>query len=218
MPSLADIAKSMKGAATGGGGNWFKQGKGVAVVKNIAIGQKYKGFTFLTEFLIESSESFSDADPAEAGGPPEKANSPGSDASTAFVLEGDPKKVAVMMRKSKELLYALLDESDASVEAAAKKRAAAGQGPISEGKVPAEWCAAYAKTADQWSAEDELGEILKRVNGKTLRGVAVSYSTSRVAVGNKKITSVNFSHIKQTNEQIAARRAKLDGQEVTPTA
>jgi hypothetical protein len=210
---LAEVASGLRTAQKGGSGNWIKQGKGTAVVKRLLLEQKFGGLTFLAELMIESSQSFADAEPTEgSGGQPEQANSPGSSVTFLAKLEGEKKKKDTAYKNMKTFLYELLDESEESLKKAAAERVArfnAKQEPV-----PA-WFTAQGLGPADWTDQQELMVVLDRVTGsdQPCAGMAIRYETARITTGTgKRITVANWSCVKdQDGNTIAARKKAIDG-------
>lgn len=194
MSNVSDVAAKIRKANTAGGGNWIKQGKGIQIVKSLALDKKRSGLCFIAEMETESSTSFPDAEPTEgSGGLPETANAPGT--SVSFLCELDANE-DVAYPNMKAYVYKLLGETDEKIDARAKARVAAKE------------------VAEGWTGDDEFGEILGKLVGQDqpCRGMRLAYDTRRITTkkGNR-ITVANWRTVDQTGEEIAARRAKLDG-------
>lgn len=217
--SLLDIAAGVRAAQSGGAGNYAKQGKGVAIIKSLFLGKKFSGQTFIGELLVESSQSYADAEVTpESNGQPEQANAPGSSFSQVCKLDGDEKKKKTAQKNMKNFLYELLGETDASIQKAATDRLARF---LKNEEQPPKWLAEIGKTGAEWNADLEWATILDRVTStdQPCVGMALRYETVRITTNNgagKRITVVNWYHIPgQTPETIAARRALIAG---TPPA
>lgn len=80
--SVSEIAKRIAKAKASGGGNYFSDGRGRCVIKELSCTKKYKGLTFIAEMEVLSSESFQDA--------VKKANPPGSQVSFVQLFDEYP--------------------------------------------------------------------------------------------------------------------------------
>jgi hypothetical protein len=201
-----DIAKKLGGSRAAGGGNYIKQGKGRLIVKSLKHEDLYAGETFIAELYVERSESFPGAiNPTTKE--PELANPPGSSASFIQQFKQFPETAFAM---TKGFLLTLLGEDDSTLAKGAAERVAKGQ-------VPEEWCKAENKPAAAWSGADEFGLAYENVVSKAnpCRGMALDYETytKPTKKGDKILVLPRFTHVKQTPDEIAARRAAFDGAE-----
>lgn len=108
--SFDDIVNDIGKATVFGRGNYIKQGKGIAVLDKITLDRKTKGWMLIAEFVVESSQSFPDAEPTDtSGGQPEQANSPGSSFSVICgpLDSSDEQERKMQLGKARELLEGL---------------------------------------------------------------------------------------------------------------
>ncbi len=180
---IADIAKKLMTARASGGGNYFRDGSGILIVKALKHETLYKGETFVAEFVVESSKS--DPTAKDAAGQPIEANPPGT--TVTFIQQYDVRPDTAFAQV-KAFLFALFDESDDSLA----KAAAANKRQLQD-----EFGAAYNAA---------VGEA------QLARGMRIKYSTIRKYTKDKSklLTLPVFETLKQTAEQIAATRAQLD--------
>ena len=201
MASAREIAKKIRKSREANGGNWLKQDKGRLIVKALKLEDMFKGTTFVAELLVESSESIPGA--KNDAGEPELANPAGTTVSYVQQLDENPD---VAYPNMKSFLYKLLDESDESIDAAAAARIARGE-----------------KKPGEWTGDDEFGEDLAGLTSKDqpARGMAIDFETfqKQARESKKLLTLPKWATVPPTKgnaaEEIAARRAKLDGTEAT---
>lgn len=200
--SIKGIAKQVAQAKARGGGNFVNPGKGRLVVLALKDGTKPEfnsGDTFVAEFLVESCEGFTGMKD-EAGKDKQAGNAIGSQVSYICQFNEFPETA---FSNCKTLILALMGETDETLAAAAAETAKQLQ---STDKLPAEG----------WTADDEFAAAYDRLVDRKVnpaRGMIIDYSTyeKQTRDSKKMITLPVWAHAGQTAEDIAAKRAKLDG-------
>lgn len=181
------IAQRVAAAKGTGGGNHINPGSGELVVLDLKEGNKpefREGATFLAEMKVLSNEPYQAVD--LQGKPKPAGNAVGSIVS--FVQQFD-KFPDTAFDATQNFVLALCDETKESLAAAA---------------------AAEKKTPEGKLAElfDALVDRQKRLG----RGMRIRFSTYErsTKAKDKILTLIKWEPVKQTQEEIAAYRAKLD--------
>jgi hypothetical protein len=191
---IKKIAKQVAAARASGGGNFIRPGSGVLVVKALKCEDLYKGSTFILEAIVESSSN--DPTALDASGKPILANPPGSEVGYIQQLEANED---VAFPATKRLLLDLFGEDDASLEAEAAER---------------------AKTTPGFTATDAFAEVFELACSaqQPARGMRIGYSTyqKKAKTSGKDLVLPKWTHIRMSDEEIRASRAKLDGAPAVP--
>lgn len=179
--------------------DYFKDGQGLALLKEVIYKDMNDGPTFVARFTILESSSKGDVDPVTKQ--PVVPNAPGSE--VGWIQKTGKQKSAAGNVKS--FVLALLGYSEAEVDSK-----------------PGSFADAVAQLADLDSnGQDARGAIASK--GGVIqpgRGMVVRYATTQAAIrsgpnAGKVLTFVKFSHVGDLNtkELIAKRRAELDAAE-----
>lgn len=199
---IKGIAKQIAQAKATGGGNFTNPGKGRLVVLALKDGGKPEfnsGNTFVAEMRVESCTGYQGMKD-ETGKEKTAGNQIGSTVSYICQFEEFPETA---FSNCKKLVLALLGETEETLAAAAAETAKRLQ---AEGKLPAEG----------WTADDEFEQAYNSLVDRKVnpaRGMVIDYDTYEKETKKTKkiITLPKWSSVSQTEADIAAKRAQLDG-------
>lgn len=180
---IKDVAKKMAEATAAGGGNYLKDGRGVMIVKALKHESLYKGETFVAELQVEASEEIPGLGPC---------NAPGT--TVSFIQQFD-EYPDTAFGNTKAFVFALTGEDEASCAKSAADKVAKKMKP------------------KEWSGDDEFAMLYEELCGpeQPARGMRVRYETFRKMTKKtgKELVLPRWSHIEQTDEQVAEARAAL---------
>lgn len=219
--AIRGIAAKVAAAKARGGGSFLNPGEGELVVLALKDGTKpefHEGDTFVAELRVEQCNGFEGVKSKDGKDKP-AGNPIGSVVSYVQQLEVFPD---VAFTNTKTFILALMGENDETLaEAAAEtaKQLATGDAAL---KAICDPIMAQS-SASSWNADCEFAKAYEAlVDRKTnpARGMRIKYSTYEKDTRDKltALTLPRFEAVKQTSDEIKARRAILDGQAAAPAA
>lgn len=204
---IRSIAKRVAAARASGGGNFINPGEGELMVKILKDGSRPEfndGDTFVAELLVLSNKGYEEKD--EKGQAKKVGNVVGSTISFIQQFEEFPDTA---YGNTKAFLLALLGETEESLA----QGAAESKAEFEKAGTLAVMCAKF--DVQDWNADAEFALAYDKVTNRKenpTRGMRVRYNTYEKTSkkSGKALTLINWEHVPQNVDQIAAARAKLD--------
>lgn len=214
--AIKGIASRVAAANSRGGGNWINPGEGELVVLALKDGDKKDGFnagaTFVAEMRVERCNGFAGCKDVQGKDKP-AGNPVGSVASYICQFDEYPDTA---FTNCKTFLLSLMGETEASLAEAAANTAKLIAASDCEAGLKAQCAAILAEQQKQaWDADCEFAkayEVCVDQKRSPARGMRIKYSTYEKSNRAKDniMTLVRWEAVKQTGEEIAAKRAELD--------
>lgn len=212
--AIRGIASKVAAAKARGGGNFVNPGEGELVVLAMKDGSKpefHEGDTFVAELKVESCRGF-EGMKRKDGTLKTAGNSVGS--AVSYICQFDVYEDTAFSN-CKTFILALMGETDESLaEAAAQtaKQLAGGDAALKAICDPI----MQQVGVPSWNADCEFSKSYEAlVDRKTnpARGMRIKYSTYEKETKNGQtiLTLPRWETVKQTHEDVKAKRAQLDG-------
>lgn len=222
---IRDHAAKSSSSDSNNSGNWIKHGKGTFIVKRLKFNEGgYKGDSFAAEFIVEESAPL--IGEVDEKGVQILPNPVGSVVSSVQTFAGTKNKVDMAHKNMGVLIYALVGATAADMAQAAAETTALFK---AEGReLPLQ-----PDGSRQWTLDDEFANLCEYLtcdnvakskvvkttltpNGQDkvnpAAGMRIGYSTTNATTKEqKRIVVPIWQSIEQTQEQIAATRAKIEG-------
>lgn len=221
---IRDHAAKSSSSDSNSSGNWIKHGKGTFIVKRLKFNEGYKGDSFAAEFIVEESSPL--VGELDEKGTQVLPNAPGSVVSNVQTFAGDKNKVDMAHKNMGIFIYALLgatavDMAEAAASTSAMFAAEGRELPL------------QPDGSRRWTLDDEFANLCEYLTCEDIKkskvvktsltpngqdkvnpacGMRIGYSTvTATTKAQKKIVVPVWQSIEQTNEQIAAGRAQVEG-------